>query len=229
MCLWKNKRTGFSDFLDNLKKDLKVGKNIASLIMNANPFTLGHQYLVEKASSENDVLHLFIVSDDSSLVPFEVRKKLVIEGTKHLKNICYHETGDYIISSATFPSYFQKDEIAVIESQANLDIEVFTKIAKVLNINRRYVGEEPNSLVTNIYNQTMLKKLPENNIECVVVPRKKYSDNVISASTVRQIIKNGNLEDLKNLVPETTYKYFLSDESKAIIDKIRSQDNVIHY
>jgi len=225
----ENKRTGFSDYLDNLKKDLKDGKNIASLIMNANPFTLGHQYLVEKASSENDVLHLFIVSDDSSLVPFEVRKKLVIEGTKHLKNICYHKTGDYIISSATFPSYFQKDEVAVIESQANLDIEVFTKIAKVLNINKRYVGEEPNSLVTNIYNQTMLKKLPENNIECIVVPRKKYSNNVISASTVRQIIKNGNLEDLKNLVPETTYNYFLSDEAKTIIDKIRSQDNVIHY
>ena len=75
----------------------------------------------------------------------------------------------------------------------------------------------------------MLKKLPENNIECVVVPRKKYFDNVISASTVRQIIKNGNLEDLKNLVPETTYNYFLSDEAKAVIDKIRSQDNVIHY
>ena len=225
----ENKRTGFSDYLDNLKNDMREGKNIASLIMNANPFTLGHQYLVEKASNENDILHLFIVSDDSSLVPFEVRKKLVIEGTKHLKNICYHETGDYIISSATFPSYFQKDEVAVIESQANLDIEVFTKIAKVLNINKRYVGEEPNSLVTNIYNQTMLKKLPENNIECVVVPRKKYFDNVISASTVRQIIKNGNLEDLKNLVPETTYSYFLSDEAKPVIDKIRSQADVIHY
>ena len=225
----ENKRTGFSDYLDNLKNDMREGKKIASLIMNANPFTLGHQYLVEKAASENDILHLFIVSDDSSLVPFKVRKKLVIEGTKHLKNISYHETGDYIRSSATFPSYFQKDEVAVIESQANLDIEIFTKIAKVLNINKRYVGEEPNSLVTNIYNQTMLKKLPENSIECVVVPRKKYSDNVISASTVRQIIKNGNLEDLKNLVPETTYNYFLSDEAKAIIDKIRSQDNVIHY
>ena len=225
----ENKRTGFSDYLDNLKKDMREGKKIASLIMNANPFTLGHQYLVEKAANENDVLHLFIVSDDSSLVPFEVRKKLVIEGTKHLKNICYHETGDYIISSATFPSYFQKDEVAVIESQANLDIEIFTKIAKTLNINRRYVGEEPNSLVTNIYNQTMLKKLPENNIECVIVPRKKYSDKVISASTVRQIIKNGNLEDLKNLVPETTYNYFLSDEAKPVIDKIRSQADVIHY
>jgi len=225
----ENKRTGFSNYLDNLKNDMREGKNIASLIMNANPFTLGHQYLVEKAANENDVLHLFIVSDDSSLVPFEVRKKLVIEGTKYLKNICYHETGDYIISSATFPSYFQKDEVAVIESQANLDIEVFTRIAKALNINRRYVGEEPNSLVTNIYNQTMLKKLPENNIECVVVPRKKYSDKVISASTVRQIIKNGNLEDLKNLVPETTYNYFLSDEAKPVIDKIRSQADVIHY
>ena len=73
---------------------MREGKDIASLIMNANPFTLGHQYLVEKAASENDILHLFIVSDDSSLVPFEVRKKLVIEGTKHLKNISYHETGD---------------------------------------------------------------------------------------------------------------------------------------
>ena len=73
------------------------------------------------------------------------------------------------------------------------------------------------------------KKLPENNTECVVVPRKKYSDKVISASTVRQIIKNGNLEDLKNLVPETTYNYFLSNEAKVVIDKIRSQDNVIHY
>ena len=81
----------------------------------------------------------------------------------------------------------------------------------------------------NIGKNLILEKLKENNIECVVVPRKKYSDNVISASTVRQIIKNGNLEDLKNLVPETTYNYFLSDEAKAVIDKIRSQDNVIHY
>ena len=72
--------------------------------MNANPFTLGHQYLVETAAASCDLLHLFIVSEDSSLVPFSVRKKLVMEGTAHLKNICYHESGPYIISSATFPS-----------------------------------------------------------------------------------------------------------------------------
>lgn len=225
----ENKRKGFSNYLNNLAKNNKAGKKIAALIMNANPFTLGHQYLVEKASAENDVLHLFIVSEDTSLVPFEVRKKLLVTGTAHLKNICYHETGPYIISSTTFPSYFQKDENAVIESHANLDITIFTKIAKVLGINRRYVGEEPNSVVTNIYNQIMKKNLPENNIECIIVPRKKFSDKVISASTVRLAIKNGDFEILKNLVPQTTLEYFLSEEAKVVINKIRNEKNVIHY
>nr|WP_241633982.1 [citrate (pro-3S)-lyase] ligase [Fusobacterium gastrosuis] len=227
----ENKRTGFNDYLENLAKNNRVGEKKAALVMNCNPFTLGHQYLIEKAASENDILHLFIVSEDSSLVPFAVRKKLVMEGTAHLKNICYHETGPYIISSATFPSYFQKDEIAVIESHANLDVNIFVKIAKTLNINRRYVGEEPNSLVTNIYNQIMQKKLPENGIECIVTPRKKYesANKVISASTVRQAIKDGNFEMLKELVPKTTLDFFLSEEAEPVIARIRGEVNVIHY
>lgn len=227
----ENKRTGFNDYLENLVKNNRAGEKKAALVMNCNPFTLGHQYLIEKAASENDILHLFIVSEDSSLVPFAVRKKLVMEGTAHLKNICYHETGPYIISSATFPSYFQKDEIAVIESHANLDVNIFVKIAKTLNINRRYVGEEPNSLVTNIYNQIMQKKLPENGIECIVIPRKKYesANKVISASTVRQAIKDGNFEILRELVPKTTLDFFLSEEAEPVIARIRGEVNVIHY
>lgn len=227
----ENKRTGFNDYLKNLAKNNRAGEKKAALVMNCNPFTLGHQYLIEKAASENDILYLFIVSEDSSLVPFAVRKKLVMEGTAHLKNICYHETGPYIISSATFPSYFQKDEIAVIESHANLDINIFAKIAKTLNINRRYVGEEPNSLVTNIYNQIMQKKLPENGIECIVIPRKKYesANKVISASTVRQAIKDGNFEILRELVPKTTLDFFLSEEAEPVIARIRGEVNVIHY
>ncbi len=74
--------------------------------MNANPFTLGHQYLVEKSGAENDLLHLFIVSEDASLVPFKIRKQLVMKGTAHLKNICYHDSGPYIISNATFSKLF---------------------------------------------------------------------------------------------------------------------------
>lgn len=225
----ENKRTGFSSYLNSLEKQKESAPRIAALVMNANPFTLGHQYLVEKAASENDILHLFIVSEDASLVPFSVRKKLVMEGTAHLKNIRYHDSGPYIISNATFPSYFQKDEQAVIESHAMLDLTVFTKIASALGINRRYVGEEPTSLVTGIYNQIMSEKLPENGIECVIVPRKENKGAVISASTVRQALKEENWPLLEELVPETTLNYFKNPDARPVIDKIQASENVIHY
>ena len=232
----ENKKTGFNDYLNELKKNNVNNidtnkKKIAAIVMNANPFTLGHQYLIEKASKENDILHLFIVSEDKSIVPFSVRKKLIKEGTKHLNNIIYHDSGPYIISSATFPSYFQKDEKDVIESHANLDIEIFTKIAKALDINVRYVGEEPYSLVTGIYNQLMIKKLPENGIQCVVVPRmaNKEGNEVISASEVRKAIKEGQFEKMKNMVPECTYKFFMSEEGKDVVNKIKQADDIKHY
>lgn len=250
----ENRKTGFQNYLNSLAKDpLPEGyavadssaapnsesdtdascdcsdKKVAALVMNANPFTLGHQYLVEKAAAENDLLHLFIVSEDASLVPFQVRKRLVIEGTAHLKNICYHDSGPYIISNATFPSYFQKDENAVIESHAMLDLTVFTQIAKTLGITRRYVGEEPTSLVTGIYNQIMSEKLPEQGIECIIVPRKTCEDTPISASNVRLALQNDNFDTLAKLVPQTTLDYFRSPEAVPVIERIKKQQNVIHY
>ena len=231
----ENKKNGFNDYLKELSKyklnDNANAKKIAAIVMNANPFTLGHLYLIEKASKENDILHLFIVSEDKSIVPFNVRKKLIMEGTAHLKNIIYHDSGPYIISSATFPSYFQKDEKDVIESHANLDLEIFVKIAKALNINVRYVGEEPTSLVTGIYNKIMEKKLPENGIECFVVKRKEMDGNKISASEVRKKIKEGNIEGIKNMVPDSTYKFFISEEGKNVINKIKQLDDndIKHY
>ena len=225
----ENKRTGFSDYLNSLAKQKEAAPRIAALVMNANPFTLGHQYLVEKAAKENDILHLFIVSEDASLIPFAVRKKLVMEGTSHLTNIRYHDSGPYIISNATFPSYFQKDEKAVIESHAMLDLTVFTQIAKTLGITRRYVGEEPTSLVTGIYNQIMSEKLPEQGIECIIVPRKTCEDTPISASNVRLALQNDNFDTLAKLVPQTTLDYFRSPEAVPVIERIKKQQNVIHY
>lgn len=225
----ENKRTGFSGYLNTLAKQKEDAPRVAALVMNANPFTLGHQYLVEKAAAENDILHLFIVSEDASLVPFSVRKKLIMEGTSHLTNIRYHDSGPYIISNATFPSYFQKDEKAVIESHAMLDLTVFTRIAAALGISRRYVGEEPTSFVTGIYNQIMSEKLPQNGIECVIVPRKENDGKSISASTVRQALKEENWELLEKLVPETTLDYFRSPEAVPVLERIRAAENVIHY
>lgn len=225
----ENKKYGFSSYLSNLEKTKKGGEKIAALVMNANPFTLGHQYLAETASLKNDIVHLFMVSEDASLVPFNVRKELIMKGTAHLHNIIYHDSGPYIISNATFPSYFQKDENAVIESHALLDLTIFCRIAEVLGITHRFVGEEPDSIVTGIYNDIMKHKLPENGIDCIIVPRKKWKGNPISASTVRRAIQIHDFTCLKNLVPLSTYEYFSSDEAAPVISKITASNNVIHY
>lgn len=225
----ENKRKGFSDYLQKLTVSKKSGKKTAALVMNANPFTLGHQYLVEKASAENDVVHLFMVSEDASLIPYSVRKQLILEGTKHLPNVICHDSGPYIISNATFPSYFQKDDDAVIESHARLDLTVFKKIAEVLSINARYVGEEPNSVVTGIYNQIMAQELPKEGIECIIVPRKESNGTVISASTVRKAIHDNCMEQLKDLLPASTYDYFMSEAATPVIENICSVEDVIHY
>lgn len=207
----ENQRDGFKNYLEQLKKEsptTEVGDNIAAIVMNANPFTLGHQYLVERAAAENKFVHLFLVSEDLSVIPFSVRKKLVMEGTAHIKNVIHHDCGSYIISSATFPSYFQKDDDSASRSQAKLDINIFKRIAEVLGINRRYVGEEPLSVVTNIYNQVMREELAKAGIDCIVVPRIKSNGEVISASGVRELLRNGNFSELERFLPETTIKFF---------------------
>ena len=197
--------------------------------MNANPFTLGHQYLVETAAAQCDTLHLFILSEDASLVPFTVRKKLVQAGVAHIPNVVLHDSGPYIISSATFPSYFLKDAAAVIEGHARLDLAVFTKIAGALNVTKRFVGEEPTSQVTGLYNEIMVRELPKAGIECHVVSRKQAAGQAISASTVRLALQKGDWETLKMLVPQTTLDYFQSPEAAPVLERIRRADNVIHY
>lgn len=230
----ENQRNGFSEYLQalsgrNQNSPTSYSNKIAAIVVNANPFTLGHLHLVEKASAENDNLHLFIVSEDASLIPFSIRKKLVIEGTVHLRNIAYHDSGPYIISNATFPSYFQKDELSVITSHAELDLEIFKKISSVLGIQRRYVGEEPTSQVTGIYNKIMHNKLPQAGIDCIVIPRKEVNGTVISASTVRKALQDDDIDVLKNMVPETTLRFFQSKEAFPLIQKLKISRNVIHY
>lgn len=228
----ENEKNGFSSYLRELKQTSSLkekSKKIAAVVMNANPFTFGHQYLIEQALKENDSLHLFIVSDDSSLIPFEVRKKLIIAGTKQFHNIHYHQTGSYIISRSTFPSYFLKEQTKVIQTQAELDIEIFIEIAHTLDISARFIGEEPFSKVTNIYNEVMQKKLQQAGISCSVIPRKKDGKEIISASKVRLAIQNDNYGLLKKWVPQTTFDYFTSSEAQPVIQKIKSTSDVIHY
>lgn len=225
----ENKPNGFGSYLDCLSQKHVAGNKIGSVVMNANPFTLGHLALIEKASAECDFVHLFIVSEDSSLFPFEIRKKLILQGIEHLPNVICHDTGSYIISNATFPAYFQKDHESVIKQQAFLDVSIFSRIGAILGITHRYVGEEPYSIVTGIYNDVMKYNLPLAGISFCKMDRIE-SDNIpISASHVRALIKEGLLSKVKLIVPKSTYEFIASDDCKRIRDKIRNSTDIIHY
>lgn len=228
----ENRRNGFAGFLKKLEKESPssgTNEKIGAVILNANPFTLGHQYLVEQASKRCDLVHVFLVSEDASIVPFSVRKQLVKAGTSHLSNLVFHQTGSYLISSKTFPSYFLKEEAVVCESHAQLDAAIFSRIAKTLHISHRFVGEEPTSKVTGIYNHVMAEQLPREGICCDILPRKYIDREIISASTVRQMIQDGRLEDTKAFLPESTWSYFHSKQAEPVIRAIMQSQNVIHY
>lgn len=224
----ENRRNGFPSYLSRLEKTARPGVS-GAIVMNANPFTLGHQYLVETAAGRCDTLHLFLLSEDASLVPFGVRKQLVQAGTAHLKNVVLHDSGPYIISNATFPSYFLKDDSAVIQGHAKLDLAIFVRIARALGVTVRFVGEEPTSQVTGLYNEIMAAQLPENGIDCVILPRKETLGKAISASTVRAALQAGDWQTLSQLVPQTTLDYFRSSEAEPVLRRIRSAENVVHY
>lgn len=225
----ENRRDGFQRYLANLVTTKQPGNKIGAVVMNANPFTLGHQFLLEQGAAACDVLHVFVVSEEASPIPFKDRFALVKAGSAHLKNIVYHPTGSYIISSATFPSYFLKDDKLVIESQARLDILIFTKIAAALGINCRFVGEEPFSEVTSIYNTIMAKELQGQGLTCQILPRKEAQGAPISASKVRQALKDGDDDLFKATVPLSTYSFFHSPAGQLIVEKLKKLKDVKHY
>ena len=198
--------------------------------MNANPFTLGHRYLVETAAKENDVVHLFLLSEDAGPIPAHVRHRLVREGVADLPNVVCHETGEYLISSATFPGYFLKSEEKILRTQARLDTALFVRIAQALDVTVRYVGSEPRSVVTGIYNEVLSEALPAHGIQCRIIQRKELPDGrVISASAVRQAIHDDRLDAAADMLPETTLSFFRSEEAAPVIAAIRAEQDVVHY
>lgn len=226
----ENKKEGFRTYLDQLIKESPSplpNRQVAGIVMNANPFTKGHLSLVQEAANENEWVHLFVVSEDQSDFPFSVRKKLIEKGIEHLRNVIIHETGPYLVSSATFPAYFQPDQDSVINSQVQLESKIFLQIAHALNIKRRYVGTEPTSRVTSLYNQGMAEAFE--NIELLVVNRMELDGQSISASKVRKAIKEDDWESIARWVPETTLDYLKSDQAKEILDQIRLKEQVEHY
>jgi [citrate (pro-3S)-lyase] ligase len=194
----------------------------SAVVVNCNPFTKGHRALIERAACESDSVIVFVVSEDKSLFPFADRLSLVKAGVADLANVAVFPAGPYIISAATFPTYFTREEDKVA-AQTQLDIVVFaTRIAPELGIKTRYVGEEPYCEVTHSYNQAMLDILPLHGIKVKVIQRVAVDGDIVSASKVRDMIRQDDWDGIQKVVPESTYRYLTSDSAKDILAKIKN-------
>ena len=210
----------FKSYLSDLKKirdKNNIKGKIGSIVMNCNPFTLGHRYLIDQALSEVDHLYIFIVEEDKSIFPFKDRMDLVQKGISDINDrITVLPSGKWMISLLTFPEYFSKDSLQEAEIDPSKDVNLFGKyICPSLNITQRFVGEEPFDSVTRQYNDSMKSILPKYGIKFTEIPRRLCSNkNVISASKVREIIKEGlyslsdeKIKNLKQYVSDSTIDY----------------------
>ncbi len=188
-----------------------------AVVLNANPFTLGHQWLVEQAAARVEALHLLVVREDRSAFPFEARRRLVEAGTRHLPNVAVLDTGPYAVSALTFPAYFLGPGAPVPQIQLELDLTLFgARIAPALRVRRRFFGSEPGCATTRAYNAAMHRLLPRWGVEPVELRRVEAGGAPISASTVRAALARGDVSALKALVPGTTLAYLLSPEGRAV-------------
>lgn len=196
------------------------GKSVGAIVMNANPFTLGHRYLIEQALKQCEHLHLFVVSENASQFSYMARFSLVQQGIADLSNITLHDSSPYLISRATFPDYFLKDKGLVNDLHLALDLKIFRHyIAPSLGITHRFVGTEPICAVTREYNRQMhywlqQAEMPAPTIDVVEIERKQIDDEPISASRVRALFAQQHWQALQKLVPQTTLDFLQQIETK---------------
>jgi len=206
-----------AEYYKKLKESISacfdIGKgSIGAIVMNCDPFTKGHRYLIERALEQIDYLYLFVVEEDKSVFLFKDRLEMVKQGVADLGDrVCVLPSGKYVISKDTFEQYFDKEkEIKEIQS-TDYDVRIFGEvICKEFRICKRFAGEEPFDVVTKAYNDTMRRILPEYGVEFVEIPRKEVNGQVVSATTVRKCLENGELDKLDELIPDTTKKILFS-------------------
>lgn len=206
------KDTNFKSWLSELqKKYASDGVHRGAIVMNCNPFTMGHRFLIEHAAEQVEELIIFVVEENKSVFSFEDRMLLVKQGVADLKNVTVLASGKYMISSMTLPGYFKKDELSDVLLDASTDLMLFLQIANALNISVRFAGEEPLDPFTCQYNENMRKILPRYGVEFKVIRRKEHDGAVISASRVRKALEKKDFEQIRELVPQSTYNYLVKN------------------
>ena len=219
--LMENGRGGLPEYKKYLASLARPGRN-GAIVMNANPFTKGHRYLVEQAASLVDNLYVIVVREDRSRFPYVERKAMIEAGCTGLDNVVVCEGSDYAISAATFPTYFLKKLDDATDTQIALDLDLFVNhIAQPLGVTVRFAGSEPEDALTRRYNELMAEILPGTSvavvrqawrpIDFVEIPRLEQNGNPISATSLRRALDKGNLKEAMEYIPKSTVPYLVAD------------------
>ena len=177
------------------------------VVMNCNPFTLGHRYLIEQAAKQMERLYVMVVKEDCSLFAYTERKAMVEQGVADIENVSVIDGSDYAISRATFPTYFLKRLDDAADTQMLLDLDLFRRhIAPALGATVRFVGTEPTDQLTRRYNQLMHEALKDVH----EINRLEKDGNAVSASRVRKAMEEGDMNTIRQLVPPTTLPYIIA-------------------
>lgn len=235
--LMENGRGGLPEYKKYLASLARPGRN-GAIVMNANPFTKGHRYLVEQAASQVDNLYVIVVKEDRSRFPYVERKAMIEAGCAGLDNVVVCEGSDYAISAATFPTYFLKKLDDATDTQIALDLDLFMNhIAKPLGVTVRFAGSEPEDALTRRYNELMAEILPGTSvavvrqdhqpdselvegsavrqarrpIDFVEIPRLEQNGNPISATSLRRALDKGGFKEAMEYIPKSTVPYLVAD------------------
>lgn len=235
--LMENGRGGLPEYKKYLASLARPGRN-GAILMNANPFTKGHRYLVEQAASQVDNLYVIVVKEDRSRFPYAERKAMIEAGCAGLDNVVVCEGSDYAISAATFPTYFLKKLDDATDTQIALDLDLFVNhIAQPLGVTVRFAGSEPEDALTRRYNELMAEILPGTSvavvrqdhqpdpelvkgsalrqarrpIDFVEIPRLEQKGKPLSATSLRRALDKGNLKEAMEYIPKSTVPYLVAD------------------
>ena len=197
----------FVSMLEEMRSTNKcIGKNVGAVVMNCNPFTLGHRYLIEQAKQQCDYLYIFVVEENKSFFSYDDRLSMVKAGVEDMDNISVVPSGKMILSDETLPEYFTKEKRSDIQIDPNNDLITFaTVIAKALGITVRFAGAEPYCYITRQYNDGMRNILPKYGLKFVEMERK----DEISASKVRECLDLKNFTEVQDLVPASTFAHLI--------------------
>ncbi len=235
--LMENGRGGLPEYRKYLESLARPGRN-GAIVMNANPFTKGHRYLVEQTASLVDNLYVIVVREDRSRFPYAERKAMIEAGCAGLDNVVVCEGSDYAISAATFPTYFLKKLDDATDTQIALDLDLFVNhIAKPLGVTVRFAGSEPEDALTRRYNELMAEILPGTSvavvrqdhqpdpelvegsavrqarrpIDFVEIPRLEQKGKPLSATALRLALDKGGFKEAMEYIPKSTVPYLVAD------------------